>query len=120
MSAPQRRGDEAAVNAPVPVRRTKGNPLRRHWLTGAFVVVLMGVISFTGLQVYHAEQRLQQVHETRAQVELELKEARQKNARLKETLEKVTSDEYMELKAKEMGFTNQNEKVYQTGSPKGN
>lgn len=120
MSAPYWRAAEATMNAPAPVRRPKGNPLRRHWLTGAFVVGLMGVISLTSLQVYQADQRLEQVHETRARVEAELKEARQKKARLQENLEKVTSDEYMELKAKEMGFTKQNEKVFQTGSPKGN
>lgn len=48
-----------------------------------------------------------------------MKEARLKQSRLEETLEKVTSDEYMELKAKEMGYTKPNEQVYQTGSPKG-
>lgn len=118
MSTPHLR-DEAALNAPAPVRRSKGNPLRRHWLTGAFVFGLMGVISLTGLQVYRADQRLNQVREHRAQIEIELREMRQKNARLQETLDKATSDEQMELTAKKMGFTKPNEKVYQTGSPKG-
>lgn len=119
MSAPHWQ-DQAMTNAPGPVRRPKGNPLRRHWLTGAFVVGLVGVLSFTGLQVYEADQRLNEVRQTRSQVEAELKAARETNARLEETLEKVSSDEYMELMAKKMGFTKPNEKVYQTSSPKGN
>lgn len=119
MSAPHWRAAEANVNAPAPVRRSRGNPLRRHWLTGAFVVSLMGAITFTGLQVYRADQRLHEVRETRAGIEAELKEARLKNERLQQTLEKVRSDEYMELTAKKMGFTKPNEKVYQTGSTKG-
>lgn len=119
MSAPHWRANEAMTDAPAPVRKTKGNPLRRHWLSGAFVVVFLGVISFTGLQVYRAEQRVIQVREARAQVEAELHEARQKHARLQEDLERVKSDEQMELLAKKMGFTKPNEKVYQTGSTKG-
>jgi cell division protein FtsB len=119
MSAPHWQAAEATMNAPAPVRRPKGNPFRRHWLTGAFVVSLLGVISFTGLQVYRADLRLHEVRQNRAQIEAELKEARQTNARLQETLEKVRSDEYMELMAKKMGFTRPNEKVYQTGSTKG-
>lgn len=119
MSAPHWQANETAVNASVPVRRPKRNPLRRHWLTGAFVVGLMGVISWTGLQVQRADQRLDQVRANRAMVESELREAREKNVRLHETLEQVTSDEYMELMAKKMGFTKPNEKVYQTGSPDG-
>ncbi|MFZ5817495.1 MAG: FtsB family cell division protein [Bacillota bacterium] len=120
MSAPHWRAEQAAMNAPAPVRRLKGNPLRRHWLTGAFVVGLVGVISFTGVHLIRAGDRLEEVRQTRLQVEAELKEVRQKNARLQETLEKVTSDEHMELMAKKMGFTKPNEQVYQTGSPKGN
>ncbi len=118
MNAPHWRAE--AMNAPAPVRRTRGNPLRRHWLTGAFVVGLVGAISFTGMQVYRADQRLSEVRLNRAQVEAELKEVRLKQTRLQETLQKVTGDEYMELKAKEMGYTKPNEKVYQTGSPNGN
>jgi len=118
MNAPHWRADQA-MNAPAPVRRPRGNPLRRHWLTGALVVGLVGAISFTGMQVYRAELHLQEVRTSRAQVEAQLKEARLKQSRLEETLEKVTSDEYMELKAKEMGYTKPNEQVYQTGSPKG-
>lgn len=119
MSAPQWQTAEGTPNAP-PVRKAKGNPIRRHWLTGAFVFALAGGISFAGLQVYQAEQRLNEVLAARAKVESELRDATQKHERLQETLQKVTSDEYMELLAKKMGFTKPNEKVYQTGSPKGN
>lgn len=118
-SAPHSEAAEATRSAPVPVRRPKGNPLRQYWLTGAFAMALVGVISVTGLQVFQADQDLKRVEADRAQVEAELRAARQKYSRLQETLDRVTSDEYMELTAKKMGFTKPNEKVYQTGSPKG-
>lgn len=115
MSTPDRREGGRTGNAPSSVRRSRGNAVRRHWLTGAFVIGLVGLLSVTGLQVYLADQRLAEVQATRAQVEVELRELQQKNARLLDTLGRVTSDESMELKAKQLGFTRKNEKVYQTG-----
>ena len=50
-------------------------------------------------------------------MEAELKALQEKNQRLSETLERVTSDESMELKAKQLGFTWPDERVYQTVLP---
>lgn len=117
MNAPKVRAVES--NASAPVRKQRGNSLRRHWLSGAFVFVVMGAVGYAGLQIYEADQRLEAARQHRAEVEVELKELRLKNANLDETLQKVTGDEYLELMAKNMGFTRPNEKVYHTGPPSG-
>jgi hypothetical protein len=96
------------------VRRAKGNPLRRHWLSGALVAAVVGVLSFAVMELYEAEQELNRALQVQAQVEAELRTVQEKNRRLSETLERVTSHESMELKAKQLGFIWPDEQVYQT------
>jgi len=102
---------------PQPGRRARGNPLRRHWLTGALFIAIGAVLSFAALELYEAKIELQQAVQVQAQVDAELKALQEKNQRLSETLQRVTSDESMELKAKQLGFTWPDEKVYQTILP---
>lgn len=118
MMTPHRRPPAEPTSPGKPARRSKGSALRRNWLTGALVIGVMGIISVTGLEVYQAEVRLQQALQTQARVDAELKALQEKNQRLKETLQRVTSEESMELKAKQLGFTHENEQVYQTGEPR--
>lgn len=116
MNATTRRAREVnrESDAPAPVRRLKGNPIRRHWLTGAFAVLLAGTIGYAGLYVYQTDQDLQQVLREREEAQARLRELEEINTRLQLKLEQMTSDENMELMAKKMGFTMPNEKVYQT------
>lgn len=114
MRTPQRRTPIETTAEPRP-GRPRGSYLKRHWLTGAFLIGVMALVSFTGLGVYQADQQLRQALETQARVDAELKALQEKNRRLRETLQRVTSDESMELKAKQLGFTHENEQVYQTG-----
>lgn len=117
MMTPHRQPPAEPASPSKPVRRSKGNALRRNWLTGALVIGVMGFITVMGLEVYQAELRLQEALQTQAQVDAELQALQEKNQRLRETLQRVTSPESMELKAKQLGFTYENEQVYQTGSP---
>ncbi|MBP2019886.1 cell shape-determining protein MreC [Symbiobacterium terraclitae] len=114
MRAPRRRDASTVTAAPTPVRRAKGNPLRRHWLSGALVAAVVGVLSFAVMELYEAEQELNRALQVQAQVEAELRTVQEKNRRLSETLERVTSHESMELKAKQLGFIWPDEQVYQT------
>lgn len=116
MRTSRRRADTAAA-APQPGRRARANPLRRHWLTGALFIAVGAVLSIGVLELYQAELELQQALQEQARVEAELKALQEKNQRLSETLERVTSDESMELKAKQLGFTWPDERVYQTVLP---
>lgn len=118
MRTPYRRADTAAA-APEPGRRARGNPLRRHWLTGALIAAVGAVLSFAALELYEARMQLEHALQAQAQVESELRALQEKNRRLSETLERVTSDESMELKAKQLGFTWPDEQVYQTIVPRG-
>ena len=114
MRAPSRRDASTVTAAPPPVRRAKGNPLRRHWLSGVLVVAVLGVLSFAVMELRQAEQELSRALQQQAQVEAELRAMQEKNRRLSETLERVTSAESMELKAKQLGFVWPDEQVYQT------
>ncbi len=117
MRTPHRRRADSAATASQPGRRVRGNPLRRHWLTGALITAVGAVLSFAALELYEAKVELQQALQVQAQVEAELKALQEKKQRLSETLERVTSDESMELKAKQLGFTWPDEQVYQTVIP---
>lgn len=116
MSTTTRRaqGPSHKSDAPAPVRRQRANPIRRHWLTGAFAILLVGTIGYAGLYVYQTEQDLRQVLREREEALARLRELEEINVRLQQKLEQMTSDENMELMAKKMGFTMPNEKVYQT------
>ncbi|MEW8977131.1 MAG: septum formation initiator family protein [Symbiobacterium sp.] len=117
MRAAHTRRGQAVNGAPTPVRRARGNPLRRHWLTGALVAALAGLLSFGGMQLYQAQLELKQALAVQAQVEAELRALQEKNRRLSETLQRVTSFESMELKAKQLGFVWPEEQVFQTAPP---
>lgn len=116
MNAPnwRARGANRENDAPAPVRRVKGNPIRRHWLTGAFAILLVGSIGYAGMYVYQTDQELQEVLREREEALARLHEMEETNLRLQQKLEQMTSDGNMELMAKKMGFTMPNEKVYQT------
>jgi len=96
------------------VRRAKGNPLRRHWLSGALIAAVLGALSFAFMELHEAQVELSRARQVQAQVDAELKALQEKNRRLSETLERVTSPESMELKAKQLGFIWPDEQVYQT------
>jgi cell division protein FtsB len=117
MSAPTHR--EFQERASVPVRRQRRNLLRRHWMSGALLFSVLGVMGYTGTNLYRAQLRLQQVSSTRAELEVRLLEERRRNETLTSQLTKVTSDPYMEKLAKEMGFVYPGESVYQHGAGKG-
>ncbi len=118
MTTPSRRAEREAA-AREPGRRARGNPLRRHWLSGALITAVGAALSCLALELYVAKLELQRALAVQAQVEAELQALREKKRRLTETLERVTSDESMELKAKQMGFTWPDEQVYQTVLPDG-
>lgn len=110
---------ELRDKAPAPVRRQKKNLLRRHWLSGALFFGLLGFMGYTGMNLYEAELKLQEVRKTRAELDEAILESRHKNQQLKEQLQRVSEDAFMELMAKNMGFAYPNETMYQTGSDKG-
>lgn len=119
MSAPRLREFTEAVAAPVPVRRQKSSLLRRHWLTGAFVCGLLAISGYTAQQFVVAQAKLQHVRETRAEMESRLQEARFEREALAGEFQRVTSDGYMLLKAKELGFIFPHEKAFQRGPSPG-
>lgn len=116
MNAPHIGDDHA--RAPASGRRQKRNPLRRHWLSGALIFGVVGLAAYTGMQLYQADIKLQQVRATRAQLEARLQEERLRNQTLVTHLAQVTSDPYMELLAREMGFIYPGETIYQKGTGK--
>lgn len=117
MTAPRVR-EYPNEHAPGPVRRQKGNLLRQHWLTGAFVFGLLGITTFTGVHFYQTELRLADIRDERAQWDQKVEDARRQNDTLKQEINRVTSDPYMELKAKTMGYVYKNESVYQSTAGK--
>ena len=66
------------------------------------------------MELHEAQVELSRARQVQAQVDAELKALQEKNRRLSETLERVTSPESMELKAKQLGFIWPDEQVYQT------
>lgn len=68
---------------------------------------------YTVSHLYRAQQKLEQVREARQQLELRLKEAEQRNRQLHSQFSNVTTDDAMELAAKNMGFVYPNETVFQ-------
>jgi cell division protein FtsB len=98
--------------APVPVPR-KRSLLRRHWLTGAFVLTLVAVAGFAGRTFRDTEAKLHEVRQERSGFEEKLQAAQRKNQVLSQELKQMSSDEYMEMMAKKLGFVNANETVYQ-------
>jgi hypothetical protein len=122
MSAPglrEYRHQSREQHATALVRRQKRNLLRRHWLTGAFVFGLFVMAGYTATHLYHADQRLREVRQSRDQLAATTQEARWQNQNLQAELGRVTSDAYMILKAKEMGFVFPEEQVYQKSQPAG-
>lgn len=116
MSTPGLREYRSQVHekhAPALVRRQKRSLLRRYWLTGAFVFSLFVMAGYTATHLYHADQRLREVRESRDQLAAKAQEARWQNQNLQGELGRVTGDAYMILKAKEMGFVFPEEQVYQ-------
>lgn len=115
MSAPglrEYRSQPHEKHAPALVRRQKRSLLRRHWLTGAFVFGLFVMAGYTATHLYHADQRLREVRESREQLAAKAQDSRWRNQNLQDELGRVTSDAYMILKAKEMGFVFPEEQVY--------
>lgn len=116
MSTPRPREQQVDMDyAPRPVHRPKRSWLRRHWLSGAFVLTLAGVSTFAMRNFYETQAKLEQVRETRAQLEQQLEAAKRENEALEAKHKQVTSDAYMEQLAKKMGFVYKNETVYQKG-----
>jgi cell division protein FtsB len=118
MSSPKQREfhNEEQFYAPAPAPR-KRSFLRRHWLTGAFVMTMVMVAGFAGKTFLDTEAKLHDARQERAVYEDKLEEAKRKNQALSQDLKQLSSDEYMEMMAKKLGYVNANETVYQgTGS----
>lgn len=89
--------------------------IRRYWMSGVLVFGMAGLMIYGGKYLYRTELRLQEVRLTRLELEAQLEEERRRNQLLQAQLEKMTSDEFMEVMAKEMGFVYPGETVYRTG-----
>lgn len=105
---------ESHNDAPVPVHR-KRRSLKRHWLTGALVCVAVGLTGRTAVSIFETEQRIHDVQVQRQEIEQQIQEAKQRNASLQSELDRVSSDSYREVMAKQLGFVHPNETVYQKG-----
>ncbi|HYG60919.1 MAG TPA: septum formation initiator family protein [Symbiobacteriaceae bacterium] len=105
--------------APAPVRRQRPNLLRRHWLTGAFVCTLCGVLVYTGHNFYETELKLQQVQQANAQLEDQINALKRKKELLDGQIRQVKSPEYLEVQARKQGFVKQGEIMFQQGSSPG-
>ncbi len=103
----------APERAPGRVTARRRKPLRSHWLTGALICGLTGLSLLALRHYYHVEQQLRDVRARRAEIQAQLEAAEQRNAHLRQRLQQVTSDSYMELKARDLGFIYPNERVYQ-------
>ncbi len=100
-------------NAAVSMRRQKPSLLRKHWLSAAFVLVIVGVVGYLGLQFYLVEVRLHEARSTRTELEAKVREAQKLSQRTEAEIAKVSDDHYRELMAKSMGFVHPYETVYQ-------
>lgn len=100
-------------NAVAQVRRQKPNLLRKHWLTAAFVVSIIGAVGYLGLQFYLVEVRLHEARTTRAVIEAKVREAQTVGQRTEAEIERVSDDRYRELMAKSLGFIHPYETAYQ-------
>ncbi|HEY8346241.1 MAG TPA: septum formation initiator family protein [Symbiobacteriaceae bacterium] len=90
--------------------------VRRHWLTGVFVFSIVGLVAYSGQYLYRTEVRLREIRTTRMQLEAQLAEEMRRNQMLQARLAEITSDAYMEVLAKEMGYVYPGETVYQPGN----
>jgi cell division protein FtsB len=101
---------EAAVS----MRRQKSSLLRKHWLTAAFVFLLIGAASYLGFQFYLVELRLHDARTTRAELETKVRAVQTVNERTEAEIARVSDDHYRELMAKSLGFVHSYETVYQS------
>jgi cell division protein FtsB len=104
--------------APERVRRTKLSGFRRYWLSGALILVACGVSTYTLSYLFKAQAKLVVARASRAQLEDKLRDERQKNRNLVAQLSTVTTNESMELAAKNTGFVFPNETIFQKNSGK--
>lgn len=99
-------------------RGRKARLVRRHWLTGAFVLILVGGVVGVSARIVSTELELRQAQKTRKQLQAQVEEERAKNQLLQSKVSSVTDDQYMELVAKAMGYVYPEESVYQEGAPR--
>lgn len=119
MSAPNLGGDHQEERVPVSVPRRKRGSLRRHWLTGALFFGVMGLAVFTGSFLHEAYQKRLDTEAVRVGLEAELAGAKRENDYLREKLVRMTDDTNMELMARQLGYGQPEETLYQKGSTKG-
>lgn len=122
MNAPRVKPNDGGPHelvAPAPVRRQKKNLLRQHWLTGAFVFMLSGVVMLAGRNFIETEQELKLARQTNAELQAQIDQAKRKKELLDQQLRQARSDEYMELQARKHGYIKPTETMYQQGSGKG-
>ncbi|MGE5674342.1 MAG: septum formation initiator family protein [Mycobacterium leprae] len=112
MSGPKRR--ELSNGAPVPVHRPK-NWLRKHWLTGALLFGLVGFAARTGVHLYQTELQIEQARTGRQDLDSQVEQAREVKESLESQWNRVTSDAYREVLAKQYGYVHPGETVYQKG-----
>jgi len=100
-------------DAAVSVRRQKPSLLRKHWLTAAFVFIMLGCVGYLGFEFYQVEVRLHEARTTRLELEAKVREAQRISQRTEAEIERVSDDAYRELMAKSLGFIHPHETVYQ-------
>lgn len=103
---------EYTQHAAAHVRRQRKS-LKRHWLTAAFIFLLVAASTWMAWHLYGVKARLNQVRASRGDLEAQLSVARRSNERLAADLNRVTDESYMELAAKSLGFVYPQEAVYQ-------
>lgn len=104
---------------PAPVPRRKRGTLRRHWLTGALLFGSFGLAVFTGSFLHEAYEKRLQTESIRRELEAEIATARRENQYLREKLTRMTDDVTMELMARQLGYGQPEETLYQKGNTKG-
>jgi cell division protein FtsB len=101
--------------APAPVRKPKRNLLKRHWLSGALVCLIAGLTVYSGSNFYRTELQLAKVRQESRELDDKLELRQREDKALDDKIAQMSTDKYMELMAKAMGYVYPNEQVYQKG-----
>lgn len=98
--------------------RGKKRGWRRYWLTWVSLLCAGGLLGWVGLALVGVESRLSEVAAQRVAMEKQVSDKRRQYERLQEDAKLQQTDEYMELMAKQLGFTYPGEQLYQSGTRK--
>lgn len=98
--------------------RGKKRGWRRYWLTWVSLLCVGGLLGWVGIALVRVEAKLGEVEGQRVALAKQVAEKQRQYERLQEDAKLQQTDEYMELMAKQLGFTYPGEKLYQSGTRK--